>query len=216
MIEMLFVRHGQTHANATGYWQGWSDSPLNSTGHSEAEAIARRLAAEQKQIEALYTSPLRRALQTAQVIGTRLALSPRVLDQLKEIHFGKLEGVTLTEMEDQFPELYAQWQDKMDMTFRWPGGERRADFFARAAQACELIRTRHEGDRVIIVAHGGTIRACLAHLLPDLMERWWAYPLDNAGLSRVQATSSDARLLVLNETSHLPQTEGKARDRPRS
>jgi broad specificity phosphatase PhoE len=203
MIEILLVRHGQTNANSAGYWQGWTDLPLNSTGQAQAESIARRLSAEQDQIEALYTSPLRRAQQTAHAIGNRLALTPRPLDQLKEIHFGDLEGITLREMEARFPDLYAQWQDKTDMAFQWPGGERRADFFARAAESCDLIRARHRGDRVVIVAHGGTIRACLAHLLPDLLGRWWDYALDNAGLSHVCATSNDARLLALNDTSHL-------------
>jgi len=203
MIEILFVRHGQTDANSAGYWQGWTDPPLNLTGQAQAESIARRLAAEQEEIKALYTSPLRRALQTARAIGNRLDLAMQTLDQLKEIHFGKLEGVTLEEMENRFPELYAQWQDKTDMTFQWPGGERRATLFVRAAEACELIRARHGGDKVIVVTHGGTIRACLAHLLPDLCEQWWVYTLDNAGLSRVRARSNQARLLALNDTDHL-------------
>jgi len=205
MTEILLVRHGQTRANATGYWEGWSDSPLNTTGQAEAEAIAGRLAAERGQIAALYTSPLRRALQTAHAIGRRLALSPKVLNQLKEIHFGKLEGTTLRQMEDRFPELYAQWQDRTDMTFRWPEGERREDFFARAAAACQSICARHDGDKVVIVTHGGTIRACLAHFLPELLGQWWDYSLDNAGLTRVWTSGDDARLISLNDTDHLPK-----------
>ncbi len=204
MTELLFIRHGQTHANAAGAWQGWSDPPLNATGHSQAQAIADRLDAKQGQIRALYTSPLRRALQTARTIGTRLALSPHVVHQLKEIHFGDLEGITLTQMENRFPELHARWQDKTDMTFQWPGGERRGDFFARAAEACERICTRHRRDKVVIVAHGGTIRACLAHLLPDQLGQWWRYGLDNTGLSRVRLVEGKARLITLNDTTHLP------------
>lgn len=203
MTELLFIRHGQTPANAAGAWQGWSDPPLNATGQAQAHAIADRLKIDHSEVRALYTSPLRRALQTAEIIGTRLALSPHVVHQLKEIHFGDLEGITLEEMEDRFPELHARWQDKTDMTFQWPGGEQRGDFFARAAEACERICSRHYGEKVVIVAHGGTIRACLAHLLPDQLGQWWRYSLDNTGLSRVRLAEGNARLIALNDASHL-------------
>jgi len=207
MTEFLFVRHGQTHANAAGTWHGWSDSPLNTLGRAQAEAIADRLAAEEGDIAAVYTSPLLRALQTASIIGRRLALQPVVVDRLKEIHFGDLEGYTLAQMENEFPELYAQWQDKTDMTFQWPGGERRGDFFQRASAVWREIRAREEGEKVVIVAHGGTIRACLADMVPDRLGAWWAYDLDNAGLSRVRTAQQSARLLALNDTAHLEEVE---------
>jgi broad specificity phosphatase PhoE len=204
MTEILFIRHGQTPANATGHWQGWTDAPLTPTGRAQAQAIARQLAVERGQVAALYTSPLRRALETAQVVGAALDLQPISVDQLKEIHFGQLEGVTLQEMEARFPDLYARWQDKTDMAFQWPGGERRIDFFNRAAEACQRIIARHLEEKLVIVAHGGTIRACLAHLLPHQLGQWWAYSLVNGGLTRVRATESDSRLLVLNDARHLP------------
>jgi broad specificity phosphatase PhoE len=204
MTEILFVRHGQTQANITGHWQGWSDTPLTSVGWAQAEAIARRLARERGQLTALYTSPLRRAFQTAQVIGPALELQPQVLDELKEIHFGELEGMSLQEMESRFPKLYARWKDKTDMAFGWPGGERRDDFFNRAARGCQRILARHPGEKVVIVAHGGTIRACLAHLLPRELGDWWTYSLDNVGLARVEATENNTRLLALNDASHVP------------
>jgi broad specificity phosphatase PhoE len=207
MTEILFIRHGQTHANTTGHWQGWGDPPLTPTGRAQAEAIAGRLASERGTIAAVYTSPLSRALATAQAIGAALHLQPSPIDQLKEIHFGQLEGVTLREMEARYPDLYKRWEDKTDMAFQWPGGERRADFFARAAQAYRRIIARHPHDKVVIVAHGGTIRACLADLLPHQLGQWWSYSLDNGGLTRVHTAGNDTRLLALNDTSHLPVHE---------
>jgi broad specificity phosphatase PhoE len=209
MTEILFIRHGQTQANTTGHWQGWSDPSLTPAGRAQAEAIARRLAAERGQITALYTSPLRRALETAQAIGARLNLRPTPVDQLKEIHFGQLEGVRLQEMEARFPDLYARWQNKTDMAFHWPGGERRIDFFNRAAEACQRIIARHPDEKVVIVAHGGTIRACLADLLPRELGQWWSYSLDNVGLTRIRATESDTHLLALNDAGHLPAREDR-------
>ncbi|MGD2166276.1 MAG: histidine phosphatase family protein [Anaerolineae bacterium] len=210
MTDLLFVRHGETRGNALGTWQGWSDPPLNSTGQAQAHAVAERLTPERGRIGALYTSPLRRSLETAQVIGEQLDLEPQAMDQLKEIHFGRLEGTSLADMEDQFPKLYAQWQDRRNMAFQWPGGERRLDFFERAAKACDQILALHRNDVVVIVSHGGTIRACLAHLVPDRMGEWWTYNLDNAGLSRVVATENGFDVLALNDTAHLPRKAGQS------
>jgi broad specificity phosphatase PhoE len=209
MTEILFIRHGQTQANATGHWQGWSDPPLTACGRAQAKAIARRLAPERGQVTALYTSPLRRALETAQALGATLALQPTSVEALKEINFGQLEGLTLQEMEGQFPDLYARWHEKTDVAFEWPGGERRIDFFGRAAEACRRIIARHPEEKVVIVAHGGTIRACLAALLPRELGQWWGYTLDNAGLTRIRLTENNTDLLVLNDASHLPAGEDR-------
>jgi broad specificity phosphatase PhoE len=205
MTEFLLIRHGQTRANATGRWEGWTDSPLNARGRLQAEAVARRLSSEKGHVAAIYSSPLLRALQTAHAVADELDLEPIVVDQLKEIHFGELEGTTLTHMENKFPELYGQWQDKRDMTFQWPGGEQRGAFFRRASEVWRRIGDRHEGESVVIVAHGGTLRACLADMLPERLGEWWKYGLDNAGLSRVRALDGSAQLLALNDTAHLEE-----------
>ena len=203
MTELLLIRHAQAQAGPSRHWLGWSDPPLTSTGRAQAQAIAHRLHLEKRRIGAVYTSPLRRALETAQAIGKTLHRPPVAMAELKEIHFGKLEGVTLQEMERRFPVLHTRWQDKTDMEFQWPGGERRADFFSRVADACQGIVARHPHENVVVVAHGGTIRACLAHLVPDQLKTWWTYSLDNTGLTHVSARGSVTHLLALNDVSHL-------------
>jgi len=203
MTELLFIRHAQAQAGPSRHWLGWSDPPLTSAGRAQAQAIAHRLHLGTLHIGAVYTSPLRRALETAHAIAQTLNLRPVAMAQLKEIHFGELEGVTLQEMERRFPVLHARWQDKADMDFQWPGGERRADFFSRAAAVCKGIVARHPHENVVVVAHGGTIRACLAHLLPDQLKRWWTYSLDNTGLTHVSTRGSATHLVVLNDVSHL-------------
>lgn len=204
MTELIFTRHGQTHANVAGRWEGWSDGALTPLGQAQADAVARYLASECDKVTALYTSPLHRATQTASVIGAALGLQPVSLDALREINFGKLNGITLDEMKTQHPALFARWKNKADTEFKWPEGERRTDFFRRAAHACNYILARHPSDSVAIVAHGGMLRACLAHLLPDQLGQWWGYTLDNCGLTRVSVENGSARLLVLNDGAHLP------------
>ena len=203
MIHLLFIRHGQTHANAVGRWQGWMDPPLTAAGLDQAEALARRLSREEPTLEAVYASPLQRAHQTARIIAAERALRPIVAEGLKEIHFGDLEGISLAEMEEEHPELHARWSDRSDMDFRWPGGEQRSEFFRRAAGACRRICEAHAVGTIAVVAHGGTIRACLAHLLPDQLGQWWGYPLDNTGVTKVQVAEESTRLIHLNDTSHL-------------
>jgi broad specificity phosphatase PhoE len=209
MTEILFIRHGETHSNADGRWQGWSDSPLTDAGRLQIAAVARRLTGERGGVAALYSSPLRRAFETAQAIGAALGLSPQILDLLKEVHFGELEGVAFHEVERQYPDLFTQWRDRTDMDFRWPGGERRADFFHRASEACQLILERHPRDKVVVVSHGGTIRACLAQLLPQDMGTWWSYAVDNTSITHVRTTENGVDLLVLNDICHLPVEVGE-------
>lgn len=204
MTQLVFVRHAQTVANVEGHWTGWETTALTEKGRAQTRAIARRLKEEAQAVVALYTSPLPRARETARVIGRALGLEPRMVDGLREINFGHLDGVSLEEMEARHPDLYASWQDRSDIDYAWPGGERRGDFFRRVAAACDQIVDRHPQGTVIVVAHGGTIRAALAHFLPQELGEWWSYPLGNCSITRVSIGPEGARRITLNDRAHLP------------
>lgn len=210
MTALILIRHGQTEANVEGRWEGWSDGTLTPSGWAQARSVAHRLAAECGRITVLYSSPLRRALQTAAVIGEALELQPVSVNDLREMDFGELDGISLDEMKAQHPTLFACWKDRADMEFKWPGGERRINFFRRIACACDCILALHPDDSVMIVSHGGTLRALLAHLLPGELNQWWEYALDNCGITRVNVDGkgNGARLLVLNDNAHLPPSNG--------
>ena len=203
MTELLLVRHGQTDSNLHGRWQGWDGTPLNQQGEREAALVARRLAQTEKAIAALYASPLRRAWQTAERIGEALNLSPVPHDGLKEINFGQISGITLDEFRERFPDLHKRWADKTDLTFAFPGGEQRAQFFQRVGEAMEGIVERHPDQKVVVVAHGGTLRACLVHYLPAEFSQWWTYELGNCSLTRLEVREGRVKLLVLDDSAHL-------------
>ena len=203
MTQLFLVRHGQTSGNVQRVWQGWIGGELTPLGVQQAEATARRLAACGEDIDALYSSPLHRAWQTAQIVGQALGLSPVAHEGLKEIWFGEIEGVTLEEFAARYPELYRRWSNRNDMSFTWPGGESRAEFHQRAGRAIEEIVARHDGGSIVIASHGGTLRAILAHLFPVQLGRWFHYNLDNCSLTRVRLAPDDPQLLALNDTSHL-------------
>ncbi len=203
-VNLILVRHAETVANVQRRWVGWNDTPLTDRGVAQAQATACRLADEVEDAVALYTSPLPRAMETARIIGQALGLSPVPLDDLREINFGTMDGVTLEEMKTLYPDLYARWRDRTDMDFTWPGGERRADFFRRVIAAYEEIIARHPWGAVIIVAHGGTLRAILAYLLPEQMSQWWGYELSHCSVTRIEVEDGRPHLLTLNDKSHLP------------
>ncbi len=207
-VDLILIRHAETVANVQQRWVGWNDTPLTERGMRQAEAVARRLAEEVTDVAALYTSPLPRAMETAQAIGQALGVSPIPLDGLREIHFGAMDGITLEEMKTHYPDLYARWRDRTDLDFTWPGGERRADFFRRVVAACEEIIAQHHQGMVIIVAHGGTLRAILAYLLPEQMSQWWGYELSHCSVTRIEVEDGRPRLLTLNDKTHLPQEIG--------
>jgi alpha-ribazole phosphatase len=203
MTELLLVRHGQTDSNLQGRWQGWDGVPLNQQGEWEAALTARRLAQTEEAIAALYASPLRRAWQTAERIGEALNLRPVPHDGLKEMNFGRISGITLEEFQERYSDLHRRWTDKMDLSFAFPGGEQRAQFFQRVGEAIEGIVERHPDQKVMAVAHGGSLRACLVHYLPDEFSQWWTYELGNCSLTRLEVRDGRAKLLVLDDRAHL-------------
>ena len=203
MTELLLVRHGQTDSNFQGRWQGWDGTPLNQQGEWEAALTARRLAQTEEAIAALYASPLRRAWQTAERIGEALNLRPVPHDGLKEMNFGRISGITLEEFQERYSDLHRRWTDKMDLSFAFPGGEQRAQFFQRVGEAIEGIVERHPDQKVMVVAHGGSLRACLVHYLPDEFSQWWTYELGNCSLTRLEVRDGRAKLLVLDDRAHL-------------
>jgi broad specificity phosphatase PhoE len=204
VLQLILIRHAETVANVQRRWVGWNDTPLTDRGLAQAEAIARRLAAEVNDAVALYTSPLPSARRTAEVIGQALGLDPVPLDGLREINFGDMDGVTLEEMKTLYPDLYERWRDRMNVEFTWPGGESRSGFFRRVEATCRDILARHSQGTVLIVAHGGTLRAMLACLLPEQMSQWWGYELGHCTLTRVLLEDGRASLIALNDATHLP------------
>jgi len=203
VTKLYLVRHGQTVGNVQRRWQGWMDGELTPLGVQQAQATARHLAARGQTFDALYSSPLRRAWQTARIVGRAVGLLPLAHEGLKEICFGEVEGMTWDDFAARHPELHRRWTDRGDLSFTWPGGENRADFYRRAQQAIEDIAARHDGQSIVVVAHGGTLRAILVHLFPAELGQPWRHSLTNGSLTRVWLTPDGPRLLALNDQSHL-------------
>jgi len=209
MTQLFLVRHGQTVGNVQHVWQGWKEGELTPLGVQQAKATAFHLAALGTAFAALYSSPLRRAWRTAKSIGRALDLLPRAHEGLKEICFGKVEGLTMDEFATCYPEAYHRSRDRSDLSYTWPGGENRAGFQQRTRRALEEIAAQHEGQSVVVVSHGGALQAILAHLFPEQLGQWWTYGLGNCSLTQIRLAPTGPQLQRFNDQSHLEELNGK-------
>ena len=157
MTTILLARHGETDWNREGRFQGHADPPLNRTGRAQAVDLSAALMAEQ--LSAVYSSPLRRALETAEVLATSHGLEPVPVDDLREVDVGSWSGLTRAEVEERFPAQFARW---LDYGQGWEDGETYEEMGRRAVDALLRLAAAHDGERVLAVTHGGPIRAAFA------------------------------------------------------
>jgi broad specificity phosphatase PhoE len=153
VTDLLLVRHGETDWNRDGRYQGHADPPLNEVGREQARELARKLGAHE--FDVVYTSDLRRASETAEIIvrGREVPLLPE--PGLREIDVGSWSGLTRAEIEQRFPGA-----DRHD-------GEAPEAMRERVVRTVTAIAEREAGKRVLIVSHGGALRALLHHALND-------------------------------------------------
>ena len=157
MTTILLARHGETDWNREGRFQGHADPPLNRTGRAQAVDLSVALMAEQ--LAAVYSSPLRRALETAEVLAASHGLEPVPVDDLREVDVGSWSGLTRPEVEERFPAQFARW---LDYGQGWEDGETYEEMGRRAVDALLRLAAAHDGERVLAVTHGGPIRAAFA------------------------------------------------------
>jgi 2,3-bisphosphoglycerate-dependent phosphoglycerate mutase len=209
ITKLLLVRHGESKHNVAQRFAGWTDSDLTDHGLAQAAMTAKRIS-DQFQIDALYSSPLRRARHTADLIGQ--ATNREAIDDLglREINFGHLENLTVGDAERLFPDVWLAAQNLEDLTFGWPGGETRRDFFGRVEDSFSSIFRKHPGQTVAVVAHGGVLGTYLANLLHSSPAMWRNYMLHNCSLTELDLhIEGTATLVVCNDTTHLPSAQSE-------
>jgi len=154
---ILLARHGETDWNREGRFQGWADPPLNATGRAQAVDLSVQLMAEE--LAAVYSSPLRRAYETAEVVAASRGLEPVTVDALREVDVGSWSGLSRAEIEQRFPEQYARW---LDYGQGWEDGETYEQMVDRVVEALQELAEGRDGERILAVTHGGPMRAASA------------------------------------------------------
>jgi broad specificity phosphatase PhoE len=150
---ILLARHGETDWNRDGRWQGHSDTSLNERGREQAHELANGLTDE---IDVMYSSDLARASETAEIVADRLGLDVRLDPRLRERGFGSWEGLTRAEIEQRDGEALARWQAGEGHGAH--DAEPFETFEERMRHFLEDVLERHRGERVLVIAHGGSIR----------------------------------------------------------
>lgn len=183
---LLLVRHGQTDWNLEGRYQGRTDVPLNAVGREQAERLAAELAA--REIGAVYSSTLRRSLETAVAIARAHGLEVRPDPRLVEIDQGEWEGVLSTRIAERYPGPYRRWCED-PRTVRPPGGESIAEVHDRVISAVEEMVERHPGETLCLVTHKTAIVVIRTHYLGlDLREEMGRMPR-NASWERLEVVA---------------------------
>ena len=160
MTTILLARHGESDWNRTKRWQGFADRPLTELGRRQASELGERL--EDTELDAIYSSDLQRARETAEVVARMKSLTVETTPDLREVDVGSWSGLTRAEAETRYPEAYARWLQGAE---GWDDGETYDQLGERVVRAIQRIAKDHDGQRVLIVAHGGTIRAIHATAL---------------------------------------------------
>ena len=197
--KLLLVRHGLTDWNNIHKFQGRTDIPLNNAGLEQAEKTARRI--EKWQVDAVYTSPLSRALQTADIIAARFQKKPVVLDDLTEVNFGTWEGLLFREQLEKNNESLLKWI--ADPFFYTPPGGEEWDAISQRIERAVSAVMGSEHRHIVIVSHGGIIRALLVALLGLDPHTVWKIKFANCSLTGIDIKEYETSLAFANDTMHL-------------
>ena len=154
---IVLVRHGETDWNRENRFQGHANPRLNDAGREQARTLAEELGSET--FAAVYTSPLRRAAETAAIIGTELGFPPVENASLMEVDVGSWSGLTRTEVMARFPDGFARW---LEYGHGWEDGETYDELGERVVAGLSSIGANHPNEAVVAVTHGGPIRSALA------------------------------------------------------
>ena len=198
---IYLIRHGATQLSAEDRFAGATDVDLSDEGRKQAQALAVRLADDH--ITAVYCSPMRRTVETASIVARPQDLKPITRDGLREIHHGRWESMRRGEVEAQFPEEYAAWEED-PFTYAPLGGESGLSVMARALPVIREIVAQHRDENVAVVSHKATIRLILSSLL-GFDPRGYRDRLDQAPACLNVLDFKDTvrvRLMLFNDVSH--------------
>ncbi len=201
MLKVYLIRHGETDWNIEGRLQGTTDIELNAKGLAQANLLAERLS-EERGIGAIYSSTLRRAYVTAEIIGAQLGLTPIADARLVERRLGKMEGLTAADIAARFPEFHKIWH-LGEKRVPFPGEEAREEFHARLVGFLQEMPAHHVEGKVAVVTHGGALAMLMATVMHLDLERRLPFWFDNASINLVEFGGVVPRVLALNDTCHL-------------
>ncbi|MBI2857485.1 MAG: histidine phosphatase family protein [Chloroflexi bacterium] len=198
--KILLIRHGQTEWNLIDRFRGRAELELDQAGRRQAEATAARLSDEG--LSAVYSSPLKRAASTAQVIAQATGVRVDFLPDLTDVDYGDWQGLTLAQAQQRDPKTYAQWRHSPGAAC-FPRGETMEQVRARVAATVDSLRTRHIDQTIAIVSHVVVCRLMVLHLLDLESDRFWSVAHDNCGITTFVMRGELPVAIGINDICHL-------------
>lgn len=183
LIEITFIRHGEIESNLRHAYVGWTDKPLTENGREQAKYVAKRL--KNVKFDAIYTSPLIRAKETAKIIADSCHTEVIEEERLKEWNFGIFDDYNGEEIKEKFPLEYQKWQ-KDFWHYKIPGGENAAEVYERNVSAIGDIIKRHpEGGKICVVSHLCVLRNIFTNMLGMKLEDAHRFRIKNATVNKI-------------------------------
>lgn len=202
MSKLYLIRHGETEWNLHNRTQGCVDVPLNENGKLQAIMLARRMSS--CRVDRIYSSDLKRAVETANYISQAVKKDVVVMEEFREINFGLWEGLTFEEIKKRFPEEHRIWIENPHRA-RIPGGEMLYSVFHRVMSGLKkILKDCGDDQNIVIVSHGGPIKLMVLGLLEIDISKYNKFRQDNTAVNIIEVNKEGKAVLTLyNDTRHL-------------
>ncbi|OPJ57671.1 histidine phosphatase family protein [Clostridium oryzae] len=200
--KVLLIRHGETEWNRLGKFQDCKDIDLSDEGIKQAQYLSNKF---KNNFDCIYTSPLNRAMETAKIIADIKEIKPVIVNDLREINFGKWEGLTVKEISSTYPKEFSLWRKDKTEAPMCGGDLSLKNASIRAKNAIAEIVSKHNEKKILIVAHGGIIKAGLIGLFNWDMTMYHKISLGNTAICEIDFDNDlNPTIVKINDTSHLP------------
>ncbi|RTZ94423.1 MAG: histidine phosphatase family protein [Deltaproteobacteria bacterium] len=207
-MKLYIIRHGQTAWNKEEVFRGTKDIPLNEVGQEEAAALGAYL--KDVAFDTLYTSPLSRAVETAQAVGDVAGLAPITEPDLIDLNFGTWQGVSHEKVKKEFPDLYKTWVTTPAQA-HFPEGESLNDVLNRVTSLITRLLKKHPEGTVAVFSHRVVCKVLICHLLGLGLDHFWQIEQSTACLNRFRYSAKRDQWIceVINSQCHLEALAGK-------
>ncbi len=203
-MNLILIRHGETDWNRSGRCQGIADIVLNENGKQQARELANSL--KDYKITAIYSSHLKRALETAEHIAEHHDLDVRIERDLHEMNQGDLEGLSFPDIRDRYADVLQKWRESPE-TLRLPNGESLIEVQDRAWSVFEKVNRAHMGETVVAVSHNLTIITLLCKITGVGLKGFREFNVQATSKNVIVSENGDIRVDVINDVSHLSPME---------
>lgn len=199
---LYLTRHGETIWNRLGKTQGIQDTSLTDLGRIQAKKLGQQLK-KNNNINAIYCSDLLRARETAEIIGKEISIEPTSSPLLREVAFGNWEGLSIPEIEEQYPGQLARWRN--ELTFAPEGGESLLAVQDRIVSFIKMIKEKNQNsdDNILIVSHAATTKVIILSLIGIPLSLLTHFKISQASLSLLNVQQDGSSIIYLNDTCHL-------------